>query len=86
MGNKAVQEAYAGARYYDCDVALVITNSTLTGPAKELAKNFMLLYGRTSTQFICKNTIRNFLNKRESAKKGRKQRKTRRKENESSRN
>lgn len=38
VGNKAVQEAYAGARYYDCDVALVITNSTLTGPAKELAK------------------------------------------------
>ena len=38
VGNKAVQEAYSGAKYYDCDVALVITNSTLTRPAKELAK------------------------------------------------
>lgn len=25
--NKAVQEAYAGARYYGCDVAVVLTNS-----------------------------------------------------------
>lgn len=38
VGNKAVQEAYAGAGYYNCDVALVITNSTLTRSAKELAK------------------------------------------------
>lgn len=33
-----MQEAYAGAGYYNCDVALVITNSTLTRSAKELAK------------------------------------------------
>lgn len=37
VGNKAVQEAYAGAKFYDCDIALVITNSTLTRPAQELA-------------------------------------------------
>lgn len=37
VGNKAIQEVYAGAAYYNCDVALVITNSTLTKPAKELA-------------------------------------------------
>ena len=37
VGNKAIQEVYAGVAYYNCDVALVITNSTLTKPAKELA-------------------------------------------------
>lgn len=37
VGNKAIQEVYAGVAYYNCDVALVITNSTLTRPAKELA-------------------------------------------------
>lgn len=38
VGNKAVQEAFAGAAYYDCDATMVITNSTLTAPAKTLAK------------------------------------------------
>jgi len=37
VGNKAVQEVFAGAAYYNCDVALVITNSTLTKSAKALA-------------------------------------------------
>lgn len=35
--NKAVQEAYSGARFYDCDRAAVMTNSELTASAKELA-------------------------------------------------
>lgn len=38
VGNKAVQEAFAGASYYDCAIAMVITNSKLTAAAKELAK------------------------------------------------
>ena len=38
VGNKAVQEAFAGASFYDCDAAMVITNSRLTGPAKKLAE------------------------------------------------
>lgn len=38
VGNKAVQEAFAGASFYDCTIAMVITNSTLTEPAKKLAK------------------------------------------------
>lgn len=37
VGNKAVQEAFAGASFYDCTVAMVITNSKLTEPAKKLA-------------------------------------------------
>lgn len=37
VGNKAIQEVYAGAAYYNCDVALVVTSSTLTKSAKALA-------------------------------------------------
>lgn len=37
VSNKAVQEASAGAQYYDCDVAVVMTNSTFTKSAEELA-------------------------------------------------
>ena len=37
VGNASVQEAYAGARYYHCDFAAVLTNSTFTKAAKELA-------------------------------------------------
>ena len=35
--NKAVQEAYAGAAFYGCDVAVVMTNSTFSDSATELA-------------------------------------------------
>ena len=38
VGVKAVQEAIAGKAYYDCDRAMVITNSTFTPAAVELAK------------------------------------------------
>ena len=37
VGNKAIQEAYAGAVFYDCDKAMVMTNSTFTRAAWELA-------------------------------------------------
>ena len=36
--NKAVQEAYAGANFYDCDKAMVMTNLTFTRSATELAQ------------------------------------------------
>ena len=38
VGNKAIQEAYAGADFYDCDAAMVMTNSTFTRQARELAE------------------------------------------------
>ena len=38
VGNKAVQEAFAGAKFYDCAKAMVITNSTYTKSATELAQ------------------------------------------------
>lgn len=37
VGNSAVQEAVAGMAYYDCQKAMVVTNSTFTVPAKKLA-------------------------------------------------
>lgn len=37
VGNRAVQEAYAGADFYDCDKAMVMTNITFTKAATELA-------------------------------------------------
>lgn len=38
VGNKAVQEAYAGANFYDCNKAMVMTNTTFTRSATELAE------------------------------------------------
>ena len=43
--NKAVQEAYTGASYYDCDVAVIMSNSELTRQAQVEAKNFELNFG-----------------------------------------
>ncbi|MCI8889774.1 MAG: restriction endonuclease [Eubacterium sp.] len=37
VGNKAVQEAYSGAKFYDCDRSAVLTNNTFTKSARELA-------------------------------------------------
>lgn len=38
VGNRAVQEAYTGCSYYDCDIPVVITNSTFTKNAIEEAQ------------------------------------------------
>jgi restriction system protein len=44
VGNKAVQEAYAAARFQDADCAVVVTNSIFTKSARQLAnKNGVLL-------------------------------------------
>ena len=39
VGNHAVQEAFAAANYYDCDIAAVMTNSTFTQSAVSLAES-----------------------------------------------
>ena len=54
VGNKAVQEAFSGAAYYGCDIAVVMTNSTFTQSAVELAnRNGVLLWpGIESHTFI----------------------------------
>ncbi len=47
IGNKAVQEAFAGKTYYDCHVGVVLTNRYFTSSAIELAKrNGILLWDR----------------------------------------
>ena len=47
VGNKAVQEAFAGAQFYDCAKAMVITNSSYTKSATELAQKLdvVLMHG-----------------------------------------
>ena len=37
LGNKAIQEAYAGMKFYECDVAAVLTNQYFTNSAVALA-------------------------------------------------
>lgn len=39
VGNAAVQEAYAGAQFYGCEVAAVICPGTFTRAARELARS-----------------------------------------------
>lgn len=47
IGNKAVQEAFAGKTFYGCHVSAVLTNQYFTNSAKELAeKNGVLLWDR----------------------------------------
>lgn len=47
VGVKAVQEAVAAKGYYDCDAAMVVTNSDYTAQARELArKNKVTLWDR----------------------------------------
>ena len=56
VGIAAVQEAYAGAKYYAADAAIVITNSHFTDAAKELANSCeVILINRKS--FINKSFI-----------------------------
>ncbi len=52
VGVSAVQEAVAGKAYYGCDMAMVVTNSTFTKAARELAvaNNVILLDGVESTK------------------------------------
>lgn len=38
VGVKSVQEVIAAVQYYECDYGMVVTNSTFTAAAKELAK------------------------------------------------
>ena len=42
VGNKAVQEVYAATTYYGCDRAIVMTNSTFTKGAIELAESLQV--------------------------------------------
>jgi len=52
VGNQAVQQTVAGADYYRCDLAVIVTTSVFTDPAKEQAKRT-----RTPVLLINENSI-----------------------------
>lgn len=57
IGNKAVQEAFAGKTFYHCHVAAVLTNRYFTRSAKELAeKDQVLLWDRDELERLVRNT------------------------------
>ena len=56
IGNKAVQEAFAGKTYYNCHVAAVLTNRHFTKSAKELSEaNKVLLWDREKLEEFIQN-------------------------------
>ena len=57
VGNKAVQEAYAGKAYYRCQKAAVMSNTYFTSGAKELAKRTgVLLWDRDELKKLIHKT------------------------------
>ena len=57
VGNKAVQEAYAGAAYYGCAIAMVITNSTLSKSAVALAEELnVTIWEHIDAIYLYENT------------------------------
>lgn len=61
VGNKAVQEVFAGKFFYHCHVAVVVTNNYFTQSAKELAhQNGVVLWDRDYLQNIVNYTGKYF--------------------------
>lgn len=57
IGNKAVQEAFAGKTFYHCHVAAVLTNRYFTKSAQELAAvNQVLLWDRDQLEKFVQNS------------------------------
>ena len=57
LGNTPVQEVCAGKMFYQCHIAAVITNTTFTAGAKELAKaTGVLLWDRAVLEKFIKNS------------------------------
>ncbi len=65
VGNKAVQEVFAGKEFYDCQKAVVITNNTFTPSAVELAnKNGVELWNSiypTYDEYEASNELVSFI-------------------------
>ena len=58
IGNKAVQEVYAGCCYYDLDVPVVMTNSFFTSSAKQLAERTdVILWDRITLLSLKKHSL-----------------------------
>lgn len=57
IGNKAVQEAFSGAKFYECHVPVVLTNRHFTISAKELSeKTNVLLWDREYLEKLIEST------------------------------
>lgn len=51
VGNRAVQEVFAGKTFYNCDIGVVVTNSYFTQSAKDLAsRNGIVLWDRNELE------------------------------------
>jgi len=62
VGNKAVQEAVAGRIYYECTHTAVITNSTFTKAARELAdKTNCVLVDGSGIEYLLKHGLKNMV-------------------------
>lgn len=56
IGNAAVQEAYSGSKFYNCHVAVVLTNRSFTPAAVELAKKTgVILWDRQKLMQLISN-------------------------------
>ena len=67
ISNKAVQEAYAGAEFYGCDVPVVVTNSYFTPSAEELADEIGVeLWDREELNRMVKKSTKSRKNNRKS--------------------
>ena len=57
VGNAAVQEAVAAQKFYDCNNVMVVTNSSFTKEAIELAKvnNVELIGGAKLSELLLQN-------------------------------
>ena len=56
LGNTPVQEVYAGKQYYNCDIAVVMTNRYFTKGAQELArKTGVILWDRNDVARMMQN-------------------------------
>ena len=67
ISNKAVQEAYAGAEFYGCDVPVVVTNSYFTPSAEELADEIGVeLWDREKLNRMVKKSTKSCKNNRKS--------------------
>lgn len=58
VGNKAIQEVYAGIGFYSLDKAVVLTNSYFTDSVKQLSKKLNVeLWDRNELNKMIENTL-----------------------------
>lgn len=60
VGNKAVQEAFSGAKFYGCHVPIVLTNQEFTQAAIDLSEKIgVVLWGKEELQTLINNSASN---------------------------